>query len=244
VRVLITNDDGIGSPGIHALVAALAGAGHDVVVAAPIDDRSGSGAAIGRIDPDEQVHARRAELPGCDGIPAFAIEGTPGLAVMAASFGAFGGDFDAVCAGINGGLNTGHLVLHSGTVGAVLTAQNFGLSGLAVSLEASDAWQWESAGAIAVEVFGWLADAERGTALNLNVPALERDDVLGIEWATLDRLGIVQTATVGEGGALQFTVAGRTEDPVPGSDTDLVGRGFAAVTALTGVTEADVAGVR
>ena len=53
--VLVTNDDGIASPGIHALVAALAGAGHDVVCVAPRDDRSGSAAAIGRIDPDEQT---------------------------------------------------------------------------------------------------------------------------------------------------------------------------------------------
>lgn len=241
MRVLVTNDDGIGSRGIRVLVAALARAGHDVVCAAPSDDRSGSGAAIGRIDPDERIHARRAELAGCDGIVAYAIEGPPGLVVMAAAFGAFGERFDAVCAGINSGLNTGHLVLHSGTVGAVLTGQNFGLSGLAVSLERGEPWQWEAAAEIAVDVIAWLPGMGHGTALSLNVPARPRREILGVEWARLAPLGVVQAATVGEQETLEFEVAGTAEDPAPGTDMALVAEGYAAVTALAGVTEADAA---
>lgn len=242
--MLATNDDGIGSRGIHALVAALAGAGHDVVCVAPADDRSGSGAAIGRVDPDQQIHARRADLPGCDGVTAYAIEGPPGLAVMAAAFGAFGERFDAVCAGINSGLNTGHLVLHSGTVGAVLTGQNFGLSGLAVSLERGEPWQWEAAAAVAVDVLAWLPGMGAGTALNLNVPARPRQEILGVEWARLAPLGVVQAATLGEQETLEFEVTGTAEELEPGTDMALVSEGYATVTALAGVTEADAAPVR
>ena len=49
MRLLITNDDGIEAPGLHALTRAMVDAGHAVVVAAPIGDRSGSGAAIGNL---------------------------------------------------------------------------------------------------------------------------------------------------------------------------------------------------
>ena len=49
MRILVTNDDGVDSPGIHALAAALVDDGHDVFVVAPTDDRSGAGASIGRM---------------------------------------------------------------------------------------------------------------------------------------------------------------------------------------------------
>ena len=49
MRILVTNDDGVDSPGIHALAAALVADGHDVFVVAPTDDRSGAGASIGRL---------------------------------------------------------------------------------------------------------------------------------------------------------------------------------------------------
>ena len=45
---------------------------------------------------------------------------------MAAALGAFGDPFDVVVSGINAGINTGHSVIHSGTVGAALTAARSG----------------------------------------------------------------------------------------------------------------------
>ena len=47
MRILVTNDDGVFAPGIGALTAALADAGHDVTVVAPLEDHSGSSAATG-----------------------------------------------------------------------------------------------------------------------------------------------------------------------------------------------------
>jgi 5'-nucleotidase len=46
VRILVTNDDGVLAPGIAPLAAAVVAAGHDVVVAAPLTEASGSSAAI------------------------------------------------------------------------------------------------------------------------------------------------------------------------------------------------------
>lgn len=135
MKVLVTNDDGVESAGLHALVRALVADGRDVVVAAPDRDMSGSGAAIGQIHVDEHIDAERVELPGLPGVPAYAVDGPPGLCVLAARLGGFGDPPDVVVSGINPGCNTGRAVLHSGTVGAALTAANFGVRGLAVSID-------------------------------------------------------------------------------------------------------------
>ena len=135
MKVLVTNDDGIDAPGLHALGQALVADGRDVVVVAPARDMSGSGAAIGQVHLDQSIDARRVELPGLDGVPAYALDGAPGLCVLAARLGGFGDPPDVVMSGINPGCNTGRAVLHSGTVGAALTAANFGVRGLAVSID-------------------------------------------------------------------------------------------------------------
>ncbi|HEX6236859.1 MAG TPA: 5'/3'-nucleotidase SurE [Acidimicrobiales bacterium] len=137
MRVLVTNDDGVESPGLHELAQSLAACGHDLVVAAPDRDMSGSSAAIGQVHIDEHIDAEPAELPGLDGVPAYAVDGPPGLCVFAARLGGFGPPPDLIVSGINPGANTGRAVLHSGTVGAALTAASFGCRGIAVSLDVS-----------------------------------------------------------------------------------------------------------
>src|SRR5207302_8957593 len=100
MRVLITNDDGVGAPGLAALAVAMVGLGHDVVVAAPLDDRSGSGAAIGPVHTGEGVRVSRMSIAGVD-VPVHGIDGPPALAVMAARLGGFGAPPDLVVSGIN-----------------------------------------------------------------------------------------------------------------------------------------------
>ena len=94
------------------------------------------------------------ELPGSNSPAraAFAAEAAPAFIVRAANTGAFGAPPDIVLSGINRGPNTGHAVLHSGTVGAALTASTFGLPALAVSLDvrsSSARCHWETASAVA-----------------------------------------------------------------------------------------------
>jgi 5'/3'-nucleotidase len=205
MRVLVTNDDGIESPGLAALAAAIQADGHDVVVVAPADDRSGASASLGRIVPNHRIRVRPTSITSGDGdIEACAIDAPPALIAMAAVLGAFGEPPDVVASGINLGPNTGHSILHSGTVGAALTAQNFGASGLAVSVADGPRWWTETAGQVAVDVLRWLADAPRSTALNLNVPALPPEKLLPLKWATLDRFGSVRAAAESVAGGVQF----------------------------------------
>src|SRR5690348_2886932 len=130
MRVLVTNDDGLSAPGLRALAAAVVREGHDVTVIAPVDDRSGAGTGLA-FDRAAPLSVRRemvAELPG---VPFIGVDGTPALAVLLARLEAFAPRPFCVVSGINFGANTGRAILHSGTVGAALTAAAMGMSGLA-----------------------------------------------------------------------------------------------------------------
>lgn len=245
MRVLVTNDDGVGAPGIAALARAVMAAGHDVVVAAPVDDRSGASAAIGGMHADESIDVRPVELEGLDGVPVLAVAGPPALVVMAACLGGLGDPPDMVASGINPGLNTGRAVLHSGTVGAALTAANFGRTGLAVSLATGGRPRWETAAELAVAALDWLAGQPPPRVVNLNVPNLGMEEIKGVRQAGLAPFGVVRASVAdGPGTGLQMELTGDGEpgggDGAPhGSDTALVQEGFATVTSLTGIGTED-----
>lgn len=240
VRIQVTNDDGIQSEGLQVLAAHLSRTGHDVVVAAPDRDWSGAGAAFGSLRPDEPLELERVTIDACPDVEAWAVTGPPALTVIAARLGAFGDPPDLVVSGINAGLNTGRAILHSGTVGAVLTGQNFGVSGLAVSVDVSDPWQWDTAAQLALEVLPLVMDAPPRSALNLNVPArARRDDVLGVRWGGLAPFGAVRAAvTTREERRIHFELVETGHEPPLDSDQGLVGAGYAALTTLVGVVEA------
>jgi 5'-nucleotidase len=266
MKVLVTNDDGVASPGLHALARAVADAGHQVVVAAPDREQSGTGAAIGQVRIDRPIDAERVELPGLDGIDCYALAGPPGLCVLAARLGGFGDPPDLVVSGINPGCNAGRAVLHSGTVGAALTAANFGVSGLAVSLDVSShllheqvevevgdgvvaeveeldggpiVAHWQTAAALGAWFADWVAEAPEGTVLNVNVPNLPLAEVAGIRLGELAPFGTVRTGVVEpatSSNKLQLELR-RTEDELPPeSDSGLVNRGFVSITPLRGIT--------
>lgn len=251
MRLLVTNDDGIEAEGIHVLARALRDAGHEVVVVAPDRDWSGAGASLGGIESERNRDTERVELPDGDGIEAWSLSGPPAFTVLAARLGAFGPEPDLVVSGINAGLNTGRAILHSGTVGAALTAQNFGMSGLAVSVqaprgegagmegEATEPWHWDTAAALAVRVLPRVMSAPDRSVLNLNSPALPLEEVKGIRWARLAPFGAVRAtrATV-EGGRVQFEITSTNEELAPDTDQGLVAQGYATLTTLVGVAEA------
>ena len=239
MRLLVTNDDGIDAEGLHVLARTLAGADHDVVVAAPDCDASGSGAALGVFHADSHIDVKRVEIPDCD-VSAWAVSGPPGLCTLAARLGAFGTPPDIVVSGINAGLNTGRAILHSGTVGAALTAQNFGAKGLAVSVQATEPWRWDTAATIALEVLELLIEAPPRSVLNLNVPARAREDIEDVRWARLAAFGSVRAA-IGEvqtDGSLQIELQATNEQLPPDTDTALCAAGYATLTTLVGIAEA------
>jgi 5'-nucleotidase len=206
---LVTNDDGVLAPGLGALTRALAawaqasaaegGPRHEIVVVAPSSNYSGAGAAVGSVDEHTTIAYQRAKVEGAEHIEAYGLDASPALSVIAGALGAVGPKPDLVISGINHGVNVGRSVLHSGTVGAALTASQLGISALAVSLRAGVTPDpWESAADLAVSLIPVLAAAPVRTVLNLNVPALPLSEILGLRWARVSGAGLIKAA-VGDG---------------------------------------------
>ena len=245
MNILVTNDDGVDAPGIRVLAAALAAAGHDVLVVAPADDRSGSGAAIGKLYRDRPHPVVPHTWDDHPDIRVFSIDAPPGTAVLAACLGAFGAVPDLVAAGINPGANTGHLVIHSGTVGAALTAAGLDVPALAVSMRWSttNEYHWETAAAFAVAAVEWAAKPDTvPRVVNINVPNAPIGEVLGVQETELAPHGEVWVASAdASSGDLKLDVKGRA-DAAPGTDVAAVASGYVSVTPLRSVVRAEATG--
>jgi 5'-nucleotidase len=259
MKLLVTNDDGVASPGLWSLADGLRDGGHEVVVVAPAGERSGSGAAVGAIIPGETVAVSPVERDDWQ-TAGWAVDAPPALCVLLAlRTNAFGEGFEAVVSGINPGWNTGRGVIHSGTVGAVLTGGASGLPGVAVSLDAHTAQvgevgllpgvreHWATAASLAVAAVAWLdglprpAPSATPTMVNLNVPNRPLGEVRGVRPASLGRMAaeVGRTHThVGDDGRLRLDLDPPPAAHVPGSDNDLLLQGWATVTLLTGIGDA------
>jgi 5'-nucleotidase len=236
VRVLVTNDDGVFAPGLAALALAVESAGHDVVVAAPSGDCSGLGAALGPLHLTGRIAFSPVVIAGLEHLLARSVDGPPALAVLCACLGGFGLPPDAVVSGINAGANTGPAILHSGTVGAALTATNLGRPALAVSLSAGTPQHWETAATAASALTPWLTKVKAPLVLNVNVPNVPRSEVRGARTAPLADAGVVQTAVVEETATGTIELAVPAPRPAaPGTDTALLAEGYIVMTVLSGL---------
>lgn len=253
MKVLITNDDGIASEGLHVLARAAAGCGLDVTVAAPHEERSGTSASLIATTEDGRLLMARESIPDLDGVDAFGVEATPAYITWAALRGAFGGQPDLVLSGVNLGPNTGHAVLHSGTVGAALTAVAHGVPALAFSMtspmteptrRALQPSHWETAAHVVEQTLRWVLEQRdlEPVVLNVNVPDVPRDRLRGLRTAPLATFGAVQ-ADVHEVGedyvAMTFSEIDVTQEP--GTDAALQLDGWATVTPITLPSEVSVA---
>lgn len=236
MRVLVTNDDGVEAPGVLALAEAIVAAGHEVVVVAPSGQRSGSGAAIGRLHRSGPVVCTEVEWPTLPGVRVFSLDLPPAAAVYAGVLGALGPRPDAIASGINPGLNCGHLVLHSGTVGAALTGATLGVPGVAVSIAWNEQPHWATAGAFVPAALDWVVglDGDPRT-VNLSVPDVPLDQVRGVRDATLAPF-LEQWKAETRSDELRLEYVGREHEPPAGSDLAFVLDGYAAVTVLRGIT--------
>jgi 5'-nucleotidase len=245
MRALITNDDGIGSRGLRVLARAAVAAGLDVTVAAPDSERSGSGAALSALEPGGRLLVKEESLDGLDGVRAFAVRASPALIAFVATSGVFGSVPDIVLSGINHGPNTGQAVLHSGTVGAALTAASHGIPALAISLASPAPAHWDAAGAAAGRALDWFVPrATQPVVANVNLPDRPADQLLGFRGARLAAFGAVQAQVLAVSadpgsGSIPVTFARPAGEPGPDTDLALLRQGWATVTVLCGLCESD-----
>jgi 5'-nucleotidase len=236
-RILVTNDDGVASPGLGILAARLASAGHDVIVAAPATESSGSAAAIGAILEGDEINTRAVDLPDAPGLTAYAVDGPPGRSVLAAVLRAFGPPPEFVVSGINPGANTGRfLQLHSGTLGAALTAGGMGRSAMAVSIDPLKPKHWATAAEVAARLLPYLSDCPRGTVLNVNVPDLPVRSLRELRVPTVGSVSSRKLRIEGTApGRLHFAWIDNPDTvPAEGSDSALVAAGHVTLTTVIG----------
>lgn len=238
--VVITNDDGIDSPGLAALAATAVAAGFQTVVAAPLSESSGTSAGLTAAAQDRRVIMKERALPGLPEVAAFGVDAHPGLIALAACHGAFGPIPDLLLSGINRGANVGRAVLHSGTVGAALTAGINGTRALAVSLDVAlepvGDLHWDTAARVVADLLGALAEAPPDTVLNVNVPDRAPADLLATRWAHLAPFGSVRASVERtEDGAIEVGSVIGNDPPEPDSDAALLYSGHVTLTALRSV---------
>lgn len=242
LRALVTNDDGIDFEGIRHLAMAARDAGLDVVVAAPAHEASGSGAALQAVQSEGRILIDERSLEGLHGVPCYAVEAAPAFISRLAIRGAFGDRPDVVLAGINRGANTGRAVVHSGTVGAAVSAYTSGVRGLAVSLGGNEPTHWTTAAAIIGRVIPFFINIPEPVVLNLNVPDLELDAVLGLRHARLAAIGTVQTTVVETGiGYVKIGLGETGHEPEPDTDVALLLAGYATLTSVVPMCERPLA---
>jgi len=237
VLALITNDDGISSDGLRTLAQAAIAAGLEVVVAAPGWDSSGAAASLTAVEDHGRFLSSETAMEGVDA-RCLSLEASPAFIVRAAIHGSFGTPPDVVLSGVNRGLNCGYSVLHSGTVGAAMTAHTYGVPAIAFSIDSPAAPRWPTAQAVATSVLDWFCETQPGVLLNVNIPDREVADIGGLRRAGLATVGAV-TTTVAQVDGGYVTLEYRSNDAraEPGTDVALIQDGYATFTALDPVCE-------
>ena len=163
-KILVTNDDGVRSEGLHALAEALKHLG-EVIVVGPQTEASAIGHALTLRRP------LRMELLS-EGV--YEVDGTPTDCVSIAITQIYKSKPDLVVSGINKGYNLGDDVTYSGTVAGALEGSLLGVASLAVSLERSHAaYDFTHAAAVSANVAAAILERglPAGTFLNINVPS-------------------------------------------------------------------------
>lgn len=191
LKILLTNDDGFEAAGLRILRDGLVAAGHQVTVSAPARDFSSAGASM-----------TSGVIKIADhGSGIWSVEGTPADSAMVGLFKILrDSPPDLVVSGTNRGQNMGTGTNTSGTVGAAVTASNYGFPSIAVSAGISGnadvlTAAYQRAADVTVQVIAAL-DRSRpaggkllaaGLVLNINQPAIATDQLKGVRFAKVSK---------------------------------------------------------
>lgn len=228
MRILLSNDDGVHSPGLQALYEGLDGIG-DLEVVAPDRDHSGASNALTLNRPltvEQHPNGFRS------------VDGTPTDCVHLAVNGLFTEAFDRVVSGINTHANLGDDIIYSGTVAAATEGRNLGLPAIAVSLVNNGHFHYETAARVVRALLEGKKALTLGPRciLNVNVPDVPWKDIAGFR---VTRLGHRDRAE----GAVPMTcprgkerywigAAGQGSDAGPGTDFHAVRENFVSITPV------------
>lgn len=233
MRFLLSNDDGVQSPGLVALAEALAQIG-EITVVAPDSERSAQSSALTLDRPLRPVqHANGF----------WAVNGTPADCVHLALNGFLDFEPDIVVSGINQGANLGDDTIYSGTVAAAMEGRFLGKTGIAVSLAGAHAKgygvaSYRPAAAMVVKLIQHWQHLRlpHRTILNVNVPDIPLEDIQGFRVARLGHRGRAKSVLALEDphGRKTYWIGrvGEPHDAGEGTDFQAVDANYVSVTPL------------
>lgn len=216
--ILVTNDDGIGAPGIQALYQTLKSVG-DLFVVAPSVERSAVGHAITLSDPLRAwEYNHNGEFFG------YAVNGTPADCVKIGYWAILKKKPDVLVSGINLGPNTGVNTIYSGTVSAATEGAMLGVPSFAISLGTYTDPDFSYAAKFAARMVEILLrkTLPHGVYLNVNVPACPEEEIQGV-MITRQGLALYRETfdrRVDPHGHTYYWLSGQKVNPEQGRDVD------------------------
>lgn len=233
MNILLSNDDGYNAIGIKTLANRLKKE-HNVVVIAPMGERSGTSHAVnffsGIFYEDKGL---------IDGVRTYAVSGTPADCVL------FGLKYlckdmkiDAVVSGINTCLNAGSDIIFSGTFGAAQEGTFQKLPSLAVSLRTKGVEDYDFASDFtAKNLVELLSYANENITINLNIPCVKKEDIKGVRIAPIAYQPYNESYVkkTDSNGVDMFFVDGhpiKHTDEQSGGDCFLLSQGYITITPV------------
>ncbi len=185
MRFLVTNDDGISSPGLVTIVEGLQHYG-EVFVVCPNQDKSAVGHSVSFNKP---LKVNETPIFGAN-VKAWTVNGTPADCVKIAMDVLIPNEIDFVVSGMNIGSNIGRDSYYSGTIAGAREASFYGLPAIAVSLDRVDAQSTDFSASkqLFMTVIGTILKNKfpRNLLLNINIPNIEVSQCKGVKYAELD----------------------------------------------------------
>ncbi len=233
MKVLLTNDDGIHAPGLMALYQELSG-DFDLDIVAPESEMSAVGHAITLTSPlrVQSVHKN-------GGFFGYGVTGTPADCVKIAVQEIMKNPPDIILSGINLGANVGVNVLYSGTVSAATEGVFLGIRSAAISLSRQQKPDFRFAARFSREIIRFMTEngLKKGTALNVNIPAVPIDKITGV---SITRQGMSRhkesyERRIDPRGNVYYWLTGETpvEEDLPHADARALKENKITITPIT-----------
>jgi 5'-nucleotidase len=177
LRILVSNDDGVHSRGLEALVEEVKTLGH-VTVVAPDRERSAVGHSLTFFQP---LRVRKLREDASSVV--YQSDGTPSDCILLGIYDLMTEKPDLIISGINRGANLGDDITYSGTVSAAMEGLIHGFPSFAISQTAYETMHWKTAAVVARRIAAALGTHRLPpkTFLNVNVPNVPLDELAGME---------------------------------------------------------------
>ena len=202
MRVLLTNDDGIHSPGLWAIAKSLEEIA-DLTVVVPDRDQSGKGASMTLLRP---LTVEKVDTPNNMKCPTYTVDGTPGDCVIMGCESLCNDPIDLIVSGINQGANMGLDVFNSGTFGAALHGFFRGINSIALSVFYKQDVIYSPAALVGTEIAKVIhsQNFRSPVLLNVNLPACDFKDIRGVDLTEVGPKAFLENVESVESGRRTF----------------------------------------